>query len=302
MSKPSNDLSIAHHLNSVEAAMNEIKILQGKQLAIQNESRTAILLADINKAEFKVFSQWGDDGIIQFLISYLDIKNKIFVEFGVENYLESNTRFLLLNNCWKGLVMDGSSDNINQIKNSNIYWQYHVEAQCQFITKENINTLISSYTKEQEIGLLVIDIDGNDYWIWKSIEVVQPIIVIVEYNSLFGNERTISIPYKADFNRTKAHFSNLYYGSSLPALVDLANQKGYALIACNNNGNNAYFVRKDKMKQLKTLSINEAFKQASFRESRNDQNKLNYLNYNEAQQIIRGLEVINISNNQTELF
>jgi hypothetical protein len=290
------------NLNEVQATLNHIKMMQGKQLAIQNESRFDMILNDINKAEFKVFSQWGDDGIIQFLISYLSIDNKIFIEFGVENYLESNTRFLLLNNCWKGFIMDGSSDNINQIKNSNIYWQFHLEAQCQFITKENINALISSYTKIEEIGLLVIDIDGNDYWIWKHIDVIKPVVVIVEYNSLFGQERAITIPYKSDFNRTKAHFSNLYYGSSLAALVELGYNKGYNLVACNNHGNNAYFVRNDKMKQLKKLTINQAYKQATFRESRNQENRLNYLNFEEAQQTIKGIDVINISNNQAEPF
>ena len=68
-------------------------------------------LSSLKEAEFKVFSQWGDDGIIQYLINKIPIKNQTFVEFGVEDYTESNTRFLLMNNNWSGLIIDGSYSN-----------------------------------------------------------------------------------------------------------------------------------------------------------------------------------------------
>jgi hypothetical protein len=281
-------------LATIQTGLQELKVLQGKQLAIQNQLRKETILSNLNEAEFKVFSQWGDDGIIQFLVDYLDIENKVFVEFGVENYLESNTRFLLLNNCWKGLVMDGSIDNINQIKKSNLYWQYQLDAICCFITKENINQEIANYIKNENLGLLVIDLDGNDYWIWEAIEHVKPTIVIVEYNSLFGNKKQVTIPYKPDFRRSSVHYSNLYYGASLAALNNLANKKDYALVACNTNGNNAFFVRRDKMKKLKELQVEQAYKQASFRESRDTDYKLTYLNFNDACLTLKDLSVFNL--------
>ncbi len=289
-------------LNAIQTAIQELKILEAKSIAKQNMVHKDSILNDLNQAEFKVFSQWGDDGIIQFLVDYLAIEHHTFIEFGVENYTESNTRFLLINNCWKGLVMDGSASNVNQIKQSNLYWQYQLQAECVFITKDNINQLISTYTANKELGILVIDVDGNDYWIWDAIDVVQPTIVIIEYNSLFGNERAITIPYQNNFRRTEAHYSNLFYGASLKALQVLATAKNYALVACNNNGNNAFFVRKDQLKGLKELSIKQAYKQATFRESRDQQGKLTYLNFDDAIQVIEGLSVFNLESGQSEPF
>jgi hypothetical protein len=302
MNSGQNINNINADLNALQTAIQELKILEAKSIAAQHLANTETILKDLNKAEFKVFSQWGDDGIIQFLVDYLAIEHHTFIEFGVENYLESNTRFLLVNNCWKGLVMDGSENNVNQIKQSNLYWQYHLQAKCTFIHKDNINTLISECSNQKELGILVIDVDGNDYWIWETIEVVQPTIVIVEYNSLFGNERAITIPYQSNFRRTEAHYSNLFYGASLKALQVLATTKNYALVACNNNGNNAFFVRKDQLKGLKELSVKQAYKQATFRESRDQQGKLTYLNFDDAVQVIKGLSVFNIESGEPEPF
>ena len=157
---------------------------------------------NLNEAEFKVFSQRGQDGIIQFLINKINIKNKIFIEFGVETYVEANTRFLLLNNSWDGLVFDGSIENINYIKNDlRIYWGQRLTADQSFITKDNINDLIISKGYEGEIGLLSIDIDGNDYWVWESINCVNPCIVICEYNAIFGFNEEVVVPYSEKFQR-----------------------------------------------------------------------------------------------------
>ncbi len=292
--------NLKFEIKSIQNSLQELKILEGKQLGIQNISRTNEILNELTKAEFKVFSQWGDDGIMQFLIDYLQIENKIFIEFGVEDYLESNTRFILINNCWKGLVMDGSALKVNQIKCSDLFWQYQLDAICCFITKDNINELILGYLNKQTLGILVIDVDGNDYWIWEAID-TKPTLVVVEYNSLLGFDRAISIPYNSNFVRNNAHFSNLYYGASLPALCQLANKKGYTLVGCNSNGNNAYFVRNDKLKDLKGVTAKQAFNESSFRESRNEQNKLTYLNYNQAFNIIKGLKVINVETLKEEV-
>lgn len=190
----------------------------------------------------------GDDGIIQYLINYLEIENKIFVEFGVEDYLESNTRFLLINDNWSGLVIDGSKINIAKIKKDEIYWKHDLKVKSAFITAENINQLIEEEGIKGQIGLLHIDIDGNDYWVWKALEVVVPKIMIVEYNSKFGCEKAITIPYKEDFVWTKAHYSNLYFGASILAFCDLADEKGYSFIGSNSAGNNAYFVKNEFLK------------------------------------------------------
>lgn len=161
---------------------------------------------------FKVFSQNNEDGLLQYIIHHTQIENKCFVEFGVEDYSECNTRFLLLHNNWRGLVMDGSDEWMEALKGQSIYWKRTIEAKGAFITKDNINQLITDSGFSGRIGLLSVDIDGNDYWVLEALNCCDPQILICEYNPLFGMHETVSIPYKADFYRTKEHFSNLYWG------------------------------------------------------------------------------------------
>jgi hypothetical protein len=261
------------------------------------------IIDSIHQIEFKVFSQWGDDGIIQWLIHKLQITQKTFIEFGVENYQESNTRFLLIHSGWKGLIMDGSTDNINYVKCKEFYWKYNLEAKAHFIDCENINDLIRSSGLSGEIGLLHIDLDGNDYWIWESLTVVKPVIIIVEYNSVFGHLRSISVPYDPSFSRTRKHYSNLYFGASLPAFCHLAGQKGYTLVGSNSAGNNAYFVRNDQMKSgIPTPSPREAYVCSMFRESRDHKGNLTFENGQKREETIKGLSVWNVITNTPEIF
>ncbi len=268
------------------------RILLGRMFAEMNNQKDRI--RNIQEVEFKVFSQWGDDGIIQYLIHNVPITNKVFVEFGVENYTEANTRFLLMNNNWKGLIMDGSKEHMSSVQKDNLYWQYDLTAMPHFITRENINQLLTEYGIVGNIGLLHIDIDGNDYYVWDTIDVIQPDIVIVEYNAVFGHKAPISVPYQADFYRTKAHFSNLYWGTSLNALCYLAEKKGYVFVGTNNNGNNAYFVIKEKVANLPQPSIEEGFTMSNFRESRDEQGQLTYLSGDRRIKAILDMNVFNV--------
>lgn len=268
-------------------------ILNGKIMQALNEQRTEKILQNLQLAEFKIFSQFGDDGIIQFLINYLDFTTQTFIEFGVEDYTESNTRYLLLNNNWSGMVMDGSEENIKKIKEESWFWRYELLAENLFVEKDNINQFIKSHGFHDEIGLLNIDVDGNDYWIWKSIEVVKPILVVMEYNSYFGSQHPWTVNYDASFIRKDYHYSYLYWGTSLLSLCDLAEEKGYSFIGCNSNGNNAYFVRNDKISGLRKLSCSEGFVMSKFRESRDADGNLTYLMGEERLQALSGMKIYN---------
>ena len=257
---------------------------------------------DINDYEFKIFSQFGDDGITQYLIKQVPIENKAFIEFGVGDYLESNTRFLMMNDNWSGFIMDGLEDAINSVKNQLWYWKYDLAAKAVFIDRDNINHLLAE-TGFANIGLLHIDIDGNDYHILEKIDLAElnPAILIMEYNSVFGAERAIVVPYRKDFDRTKAHHSNLYYGASLAAMEHLARRKGYALVGSNIAGNNAFFVRRDLLSErVKEVSVKSAYKESKFRESRNPDYSLSFLAGNERSSAIKGLEVVNVLTDQKE--
>jgi len=249
----------------------------------------------IHNSEFRVFSQWGEDGIIQFLIKNVKIKNKIFVEFGVENYLQSNTRFLVVSNNWSGLVIDGSSKNIEYIKRDSIYWAHNLKAVCRFITKDNINEILLKNGITDDIGILSIDIDGNDYWVWESINCISPRIVICEYNSIFGKKVKVTTPYRDDFVRNKYHFSNTVYGASIASLVSLAKTKGYSLVAGNSSGNNIFFVREDLLtSEVKEVGIDQVYQTSKFREYFNKKGSLTFDDFEQRRKNIENVKIFDL--------
>lgn len=255
--------------------------------------------APIAEAEFRVFSQWGEDGIIQYLIRHVPIERKVFVEFGVENYTESNTRFLALNDGWAGLVIDGSAENVAYIRNDAIYWSNHIKAECAFITKDNINDVIARNGLRGDIGLLSVDIDGNDYWVWEAIDVISPRIVICEYNSLFGPTAQVTTPYDPEFVRDRAHHTKVYYGASISALTALAARKGFTLVAANSAGNNVFFVRNDVVGSLQPLTPQVAYRQSRFREHHDASGRLSHFDSAERLASIADQKVVELTTGST---
>lgn len=278
---------VLYQLNLIQEALGRIERRQVLNSPIKSPK----------KAEFRVFSQWGEDGIIQFLTNNIEISNRFFVEFGVEDYLQSNTRFLLINNNWSGIVIDGGEENIEFIKKDAIYWAHNIKAECAFITKDNINDILLKSGVKNDIGILSVDIDGNDYWVWDAINCISPRIVICEYNSIFGYVAEVTTEYKADFARNKKHYSNIVYGASIAALNKLAIKKGYSLIAGNSAGNNVFFVRNDLLGNLKALKVEEAYVKAKFREYHNESGKLTFDNFEQRLRKIQDVEIFDISSN-----
>ena len=280
------------NLNDLKTNLDKIRVNQGKLLVKELDDCKIINLDD---QAFSIYSQFNEDGIIQFLIKNLDIKNKEFIEIGVENFEEANTRFLLQNNCWKGLIIDSSKENINFIKNQNYYWRYALSAEAAFVTKENINKIIKKYEFKEDIGLLSIDIDGNDYWIWEEISIIKPDILVIEYNSLFGIEKNLTLKYEENFMRPAKGIYKCLYGASLKALKTLSNKKGYSLVAVNSNGNNAFFV-KNKILNDKVYErdLSECFKENTFKEKINSKGEISNLDKNEVKKLLSSEKIIEI--------
>jgi hypothetical protein len=283
----------ANRLRSIEERSKKIQEALGR---IESRQLRDLPRSDIQGAEFRVFSQWGEDGILQHLLHHVSVTRKIFVEFGVENYTESNTRFLLINDNWVGLVIDGSSENIDFIKSDDIYWRHNLKAEHAFVTRENINDLIRRNGIVGEIGLLSIDIDGNDFWVWEAIDAVTPQLVVVEYNSRFGPHRAVTVPYDPDFIRSAAHHSNIYYGASLAAFCSLGKRKGYSFVGCNSAGNNAFFVRSDlRPVSIPELTAEQGFVPLQFREARDLSGKLAFLTADQEEHILTTLPLSEVS-------
>jgi len=196
---------------------------------------------------YKVYSQNDEDGIIEEIFKRIGVTNKNFVEFGVQDGLESNGHFLLFNG-WRGLWIDGNEEYFLKLKEyfSEPLSTKQLIAINAFITAENINDLIGKNGFNGEIDLLSIDIDGNDYWIWKAIKCIQPRVVVIEYNAKFPPP----CEYIMEYNPNHIWDGSDKFGASLKSLELLGDELGYRLVGTNTNGVNAFFVKKDLAKNL----------------------------------------------------
>jgi len=278
---------------STQAQMDGIAFLAGETAARQ--VRGLEKLRSLCDAEFRVSSQWGEDGIIEWLVHQLGNIPESFVEFGVENYRESNTRFLLQHRNWRGLVIDGSDAHVDFIRRDGISWRHDLTAIASFITRENINSIISGAGFSGELGILSVDIDGVDYWVWEAIDCVKPHIIIVEYNSAFGDVLPLTVPYAPDFVRMRAHHSNLYYGVSIRAAEHLAAKRGYTLVGTNRMGSNAFFVRNDRAGEILNRIEVVQDRPSRFREGRAADGKLNFTPPASRAAILADLPVVDVS-------
>lgn len=278
---------------SVDA--DDLRVLSGAALAHLWRTQPP---RSFREAEFRVFSQFGDDGLIQYLIARLQPTCTRFVEFGVESYVEANTRFLLVHDNWTGLVLDGSAEHVSTIRSSPLYWRQDLTALHAFIDRDNINRLLTDAGFAGPLGLLSIDIDGVDWWVWEQLTCVDPLIVIAEYNSAFGVERAVTVPYDASFVRSRAHHSNLYWGCSLPALCSLADRKGLSFVGSNSAGNNAYFVKRGHESGLAALTAADGYVESKFRESRSPDGALTYLRGRERLEAISHLPLWDLETSQ----
>ena len=274
---------------NIELSKNNI--LNSKILSRLNYQKK---INDLSEIEWSVFSQFGEDGILNWLISFFPDIPKIFVEIGVGDYSECNSKLLLEGYGWRGHIFEGDTKSINRIKNSKELWKKNIDINNTFVDKENIDELLNERVKEKEIGILSLDIDGNDFWVWEKINYIKPRIFICEFNSFFGDLLPLSIPYKKDFIRSKAHYSNQYFGASIDAMIKLSESKGYTFIGTPSTGVNAFFVETKFAKKILThISIVNKYK-SLHDDSRNEQGELSKTSYKDLISVMKNLKLINI--------
>ncbi len=196
----------------------------------------------LNRYEYQVYSQNGEDGIIEEIFNRIGTTNRVFVEIGVQDGLECNSAYLLLNG-WSGYWIEGNPKSVVAIKHrfSGPINKQQLKILQSFVTAENVEATLRDSGVPVEFDLLSIDIDGNDYWVWKAIEHFKPRIVVIEYNALFrGN-----VKWVMKYNPSHTWDGTSYFNASLKSLELLGVSKGYCLVGCNFHGINAFFVRCD---------------------------------------------------------
>jgi hypothetical protein len=266
--------SLARDVEQGRLELESTRILLSQVLTELHAQRKGGALNDF---EFSVFSQWGEDGILQHLARHLVVSNRTFVEFGVEDFREANCRLLLQKDGWEGHVIDGSPTNIERITSDVSHWRWPLTAKAAFITRDNVDALLAESGFDRDLGILSVDVDGIDYHLLEALSGWTPSIVVVEYNAVFGSTHAVTVPYDPGFRRLEKHPSGLYYGASLPAFDHLLTSRGYSLAGVNYAGNNAFFVRTELCSaEVPAVEIRAAFRDSRFRESRDPAGALTY--------------------------
>ncbi len=233
-----NQLTHMHYDMSLNWRRLDVERFRMQELATPRYTDPKRLL----RHGFKVYSQSDEDGIIQEIFKRIGTSNRTFIEFGVETGVECNTVKLLVEG-WSGLWIEAAAKYVVEIEKhfGPFLAQSKLRLSQNLITAENINTVFEQGGMSGDIDLLSIDIDYNDYWVWKALTTVKPRVVVIEYNATLRPPMSLVVPY----DPTRSWDGSNYFGASLEALVRLGREKGYRVVGCNYAGANAFFVRDD---------------------------------------------------------
>ena len=193
--------------------------------------------------EFSGFSQNGEDGILDVLRKNLKDSNRYFIEIGAADGIENNTGWLLVAEKYNGLLIEGSQQLVERARRTVVGYSIGAEIHNMFVTKESIRDL-KVLAMHHDPDVFSLDIDGNDYHIAQAIfdAGFLPKIFAVEYNSVYGPERSMTIEYQPTFVFTQAHSTHLYYGVSISGWRRFFEQHGYRFVTVDRNGVNGFFV------------------------------------------------------------
>lgn len=193
---------------------------------------------DFDVLEKSVYAQGAEEAMLEQIFARVPPKNKYCLEFGASDGLRnSNTARFLLDKGWQGAFLEGSDYRFGRLE-SNWRDKSQVELLKAHITPDNVESLFAKVRAPKEFALLSIDIDGNDYWVWRAIEAYRPQVLVIEYNPYYEPPKRWVMKYNSEHEWD----GSSYYGASLESLFHLGKAKGYELLCCDRQGNNAFFI------------------------------------------------------------
>jgi hypothetical protein len=181
-----------------------------------------------------VYSQFGEDGIIEKIFSVIGERTKVCIEFGAWDgvYLSNTTN--LWKNGWKAILIESDVERFRTLSENVKGFNCITLNYCIGNDPDNdsLEYVLHKNEVKDEIDLLSIDVDGNDYYIFQSLNRIRPRVIICEFNP--------TIPYHLD---VYADYRN-YFGCSISALNRVAGEKGYRLVAVTDV--NCFYVRDEE--------------------------------------------------------
>jgi len=199
-------------------------------------------------------SQLDTDGLLVALLKEAGTNSKSFVDIGCGRS-GGNSGLLAGELGWKGLMVDASKTAVRRVA-ERFSHNPNVQAVCTFVTPQNINQMLTDAGYVGEVDIFSLDIDSYDYWVFQSMTVCNPRILLLEYNAAFGPDKCVTVPIDAQLDNTPKG----YHGASLRALVKLAESKGYRLVSCDQGGANALFLRSDVATHVPGVDVSMAFR------------------------------------------
>lgn len=216
------------------------------RMRYQELARQKVGLPDFPDVEFKCYSQNGEDGILLYIFSLIGTTNRRAVEICAGDGIECNAANLIVNHGWRGLLFDGDAE---QLGRGQAFYASRPTTCVSppilahaWITADNINSLVEGHGVSGGVDLLSLDLDGNDYWIWKALDCITPRVVVLEFNAACGPHDSLSMSYDPQY-RLDLSAQPYRCGASLPAFVKLGRTKGYRLVGIQSLGFNAFFVQ-----------------------------------------------------------
>ena len=201
--------------------------------------RSPATASHLSAFELKVFSQNGEDGIIAEITRRLGIETGYFVEFGIESGAEGNCVFLANILGWRGLFIEGDPAMFAELSRKYSF-NANVATANALMSPDNIDEVFRAQAVPDDFDILAIDVDGNDYWLWRGLRTYRPKVVVIEYNAGLDPSQALVQPLTS-----KGWDGTNYFGASLGAMRALAAEKGYELVYTELAGVNAFFVRSD---------------------------------------------------------
>ena len=257
--------------------------------------------ANLHDAELRGFSQWGEDGSLDFLCDALGLAKPRMVEFGAGNFKECNSRFLAEARSASVVAVDARTDLLDAFEGSDLLWRTSIHPLVRFLTPANAVEVFSearSLFGGHPPDIFSLDLDGIDYWIMESLDLTGVRVIVVEYNPLFGPKRAVTVPRAETFDRREEHHSWLYFGASLRAWLVLLGSRGYTFVGANRQGNNAFFVESESVGLVPIDRVDdsdlERFIQWNVRESRDREGRLSFLSGTDRQDVMRDMPLIDV--------